>query len=208
LSTWGEQYIYLEDKAALQRRTRKRRFPKEFRDVCLWFDSSDFRLTGKISTSTKSSWWSYKLNSPGLRYNALTNAKGQVNCLFGPYSPKIYDGDFLLMHQDFFESQLSNFVLIGDNHYKYGRENFSNVKIHAPYTNKRKRSEDVEGETLLTNSQQKYNRELAQVRSRVELVFASIKNKFYSLNSPFKLSLQQHKYLMKYAVAIHNRLCE
>ena len=46
LSTWGEQYIYLEDKAALQRRTRKRRFPKEFRDVCLWFDSSDFRLTG------------------------------------------------------------------------------------------------------------------------------------------------------------------
>ena len=63
---WAQQFIHLEEKEALESKTKKRNLPKQFNQVCLWFDSSDFHFNGKKSTSTKDNWWSYKLNSPGV----------------------------------------------------------------------------------------------------------------------------------------------
>jgi hypothetical protein len=61
--------------------------------VNLIMDSTDFRLFGRASALKKNSFWSYKLNRPRQRFQALVDAKGKFQGLWGGYSPKIYDGD-------------------------------------------------------------------------------------------------------------------
>jgi len=58
-------------------------------------DSSDFKMKGKRSTSTKDPFWSYKENGPARRFMMVTDGRGSVKRIWGPYSPKTYDGDFL-----------------------------------------------------------------------------------------------------------------
>jgi hypothetical protein len=61
-------------------------------EVNLWIDSADFRKEGLRNVLRRSPDWSYKKNSPGRRYMALSDGRSRVRSLWGGYSPKVYDG--------------------------------------------------------------------------------------------------------------------
>jgi hypothetical protein len=92
LMGWAKQQIVNEGKDSWN--DQKKLYPKKkgLEKVNLIIDSSDFRLSGKASTSQKDSKWSYKLNGPGQRFQVIYNVRGKVQKVWGGYSPKIYDG--------------------------------------------------------------------------------------------------------------------
>jgi hypothetical protein len=93
LAAWGEQQIVNEGAAKWDQ--QKKLFPKKqnLGSVNLIMDSTDFKLSGKASISRKDPRWSYKLNTPGQRFQVVCDARGKVQQLWGGYSPKVYDGD-------------------------------------------------------------------------------------------------------------------
>lgn len=72
-------------------------------------DSTDFRKSGKASTSRKDMNWSYKCNSPGRRYMAFSDVTGKPLRVFGGYSPKLYDGHWVDIKKDWMEKRLKGF---------------------------------------------------------------------------------------------------
>ena len=68
--------------------------------VHLWMDSTNVHMTKHRSTSTKDKNWSYKENGPCQWFMVLADGQGMVQKLWGPYSPKLYDGDFLKLQAE------------------------------------------------------------------------------------------------------------
>ena len=58
-------------------------------------DSVDLPKTHGPDRGRKSTAWSYKLNRPGRRFMFVQDLRRRVRKVFGGYSPKVYDGDFL-----------------------------------------------------------------------------------------------------------------
>jgi hypothetical protein len=49
--------------------------------------------------------------------------------MWGGYSPKVYDGEFLKMQCQFIEEELAGATVLTDNHFKWGKANFHSVKF-------------------------------------------------------------------------------
>lgn len=92
-------------------------------------DLFNIQLSGVTWVSKKDSSWSYKLNSPGQHFMALLDAWGQFWALWGGYSPKIFNGDFLKIQQEFMETKLKGAVILANNHFSYGQTGFHSVKF-------------------------------------------------------------------------------
>ena len=95
LAKWGKTKVNLGTLQEWKEAVQYQNFSKDVGEVHLWLDTTDLRLVGKQSTSCTSHDWSYKCNSPGHRYAFLSDADGQIRKLWGGYSPKVYDGNFL-----------------------------------------------------------------------------------------------------------------
>jgi hypothetical protein len=96
---------------------------------CLWMDSFDVQLSGVTCVSKKDLAWSYKLNSPGQCFMALLNVHGQFQALWGGYSPKIFNGDFLKIQQEFIETKLKGAVILANNHFSYSQTGFHSINF-------------------------------------------------------------------------------
>jgi len=113
----------------------------------------------------------------------VTDGKGSIKKIWGPYSPKTYDGDFLKCHQ----SELSNVIkgcnVVADCHFAYARPQgtIGNVRFLAPY---------------------------ARICARVESPFGLIKQRFKSLKGPFWEDDKQLHRLIYFAAAIENRIAK
>ena len=92
-------------------------------------DSSDFAITGRKRVRKKSSDWSYKLNRPALRYMIIRDGAGNICRVWGGYTPKLYDGDFLEVHKDEIEHDFTYGVILADNHFSRDKKLFTNVKF-------------------------------------------------------------------------------
>ncbi len=76
---------------------KKYKLPKLIKEAHLLMDSTDFRLSGKSSTSRKSLDWSYKENLPVQRYTILYTLDGKIGHAWGGYSPKMYNSNFVMI---------------------------------------------------------------------------------------------------------------
>ena len=83
LRKWGENQIILGDLDNWRRASRHVPRPTQLEDVCLWVDSSDFKVEKQKGSSTKRYNWSFKENHPAQRYMFLFDGRGVVRRMWG-----------------------------------------------------------------------------------------------------------------------------
>lgn len=219
LMEWAKKQIVNEKKQAWNASSKILPKKKELKQVNLFMDSTDFRLAGKVLVSRKDSRWSYKLNSPGQRFQVLCDAKEIVQKVWGRYSPKIYDGHWIEIMAEELGLQFSGAFIIADTHYETANNILSRFKmqkrirfytpIAQPRGRKLKKNENLpndlsRGACVLTKEQQLYNKRHAHVRARVESPFGLIKMKWQGLSKPFFEKEYQQTLLVYIALGIHN----
>lgn len=204
LKKWGQSTVHLGKLSAWKRAAQPLNLKGSVTGGCLWMDSFDVPLEGRGRTSRKAPEWSYKLNGPGQRFMALQDATGRVRALWGGYSPKIYDGEFLKVQREWMESHLAGATVLADNHFEWGKQRLHGVKF---VTNiKRRTGSTATGErmTTLTKDEQDYNSALSSARARVEGGIGRLKTPFDALKRSFQEGEEQQNCLLWIAVGIEN----
>ena len=120
LAEWSEKQILNEGRRVWDKNCDLLPRRKGLHDVNLLIDSSDFCHSVKQSTSTKDSCWSFKLNGPGQRYTVVIDAWGVVQKVWGGYSPKTYDGDWVRLCANDLLTNFKGAHIIGDVYYELG----------------------------------------------------------------------------------------
>jgi len=177
----------------------------KFDHVYIWIDSVDFPKEKRRPYSTKDSDWSFKLKGKGRRYMFVRNARGKILKIWGGYSPKLFDGNFIeLLHNDI-DKEFAGAHFIGDSHFEYGNQFLTNVKI---WTNANKNDpEDSEGAAPISKTKKSdaiYLRQHRRLRARVENGFGIMSQLFASLAIPWSEDVKQLDYLVHIAAAILN----
>lgn len=206
VAQWAEGTIILGNLQEWQRAAHHVKLSKCVEDICLWMDSTDFPLQKWRGCTRKDPKWSYKLNRPGRRYMILRDGKGCVRKLWGGYSPKLFDGNFLELKRRWITKHLVGAAIVADTHFEWGKTHFKEVKFHVPWpqpaAGKRKKGEDVINK--LTKEKETYNAAVKSVRARVEDTFGIVKQKFEALKSPWAEDDEQLDYLVQIAFGIYN----
>lgn len=172
----------------------------------LWIDSVDIRYQKWRGCSRKEDYWSYKENGPGLRFMTLQDGSGYIRRVWGGYSLKTHDTDFLKVYKDWFLKKLKGVTVLADNHFYWGVHHLRPVNFQAPKANPaKKKSADHSGPVpQLTKEQTRRNREIREIRQRVERPYAHIKNNWKSLAVPWKEGPDTLKDVYYLAIAWHN----
>lgn len=203
---WAEPQISLGTLSDWKEAAEYQEFPKVMNDISLWMDSTDFALMGKASTSRLSRNWSYKVNGPGRRYMSLMDARGKLRALWGGYSPKVYDGDFLELNEKWLEKHLQGATVAADTHFEWGSKHLRKVRFKTPIPRPRGRRKKGTGginiPKTLTKKQEQYDKHLHSVRSRVENSFGRMAAKVEALTKPFWEGKQQLDHLVWLAGAL------
>lgn len=161
LKKWGKSKVQLGTKTSWFGISKQYKMPKQINDAHLLMDSTDFRLSGKCSTSRKDVNWSYKENSPAQRFTLLHTMDGKIVQCWGGYSPKVYDSDFVIIQKNFFDSTLKGAVVIADCHYASAGKQLEHCKFLIPFEkpkNSKKAKETGVGLKKLTKKQQSWNK--------------------------------------------------
>lgn len=225
---WAVEHIVLGDLATWRAAARRIRILKKFPLGLLWLDSSDFAQQKGRGRGKKSAFWSFKLNSPGRRYSFLMDAKGKVLKIWGGYSPKVYDGTFLNLQQEWFETHLRGAGIFADQHYASASKDFSRVTFYCPFKQQphlsvreeeEQRISDDEDEDdmpmipegddvvdlqTLTKEQRSWNKAQRAMRARVEPPFGLMKPKWKSLQVPWAEEDHDQDCVVWLAAAVHN----
>lgn len=208
LKQWSLQHIVFGDRESWIGAARRVSKGKEFSTGLLWIDSTDF-ATQRIAGEGKSSaFWSYKENHFGRRFMFVRDGRGKIIKIWGGYSPKVYDSDFLAIQQEFFQEKFKDVGLFADQHFEYAQRMFGDVTIFTPVKKpaSRKKSKSGEGTAKLTKQQEAYNHRLRAIRARVETPFGWMKQKFESLAHPWAGASEQLDCLVFIASAVYNEM--
>jgi hypothetical protein len=133
LANWGRAYIIWPTRTQLDQAVSQHKFPLWMNKVRWWMDSTDVpiaRLEGV--RSPKGEWWSAKLGGPGRRYMALVDGDRLIRRLWGGYSPKFYDGQFMRLEKRWFEEKCAGTAILADTHFFAARELINDPEIIAP----------------------------------------------------------------------------
>jgi DDE superfamily endonuclease len=191
---------------------KKHLLPKKkgLEDVNLILDSTDFRLIGKSSISKKDPSWSYKLNAPGQRYQCLMDAELKCVGLWGGYSPKTYDGEWVDYMKNDLKHDYPGARIIADTHYETANTAMASVdaeevvQFFTPFSKPRgpkgKKRDPSQGLKVLTQKQKTWNNSISHIRGRIESPFGLIKQKWKGLDL-FYEGEEQQNYLVSLAVA-------
>jgi hypothetical protein len=209
MASWAHQYITVGTKRDWNTAAADVKRPDPFDEVNMWIDSTDVPKTRKKGVGTKHPDWSYKLNGPGRRYMLLQNGQNKILKIWGGYTPKLYDGDFLDLKKEWFRRHLDGAHVIGDDHFRKGKEYFrskKHPKFHIPYriTEAKSGNSDPDLDDVLPKGKQRFNKRLHKLRSRVEIPFGWVKNSFASISTPWPEAEQQLDYLIVFAFGVHN----
>lgn len=125
--------------------------------------------------------------------------------MWGPYSPKIYDGTWLQLHEFEICEKFKKEVIVADNHFSWGRDHKAKhwPKFHVNYPEP-KRNKSGEVETVLTKKKKSYNAAVRHARARVESPFGHIKSTWEILAKPFRGDREVHKNITTFVVGMHN----
>jgi hypothetical protein len=137
----------------------------------------------------------------------MMDACRRIRQLWGGYSPKIYDGHFLELKKDWFVANVGDDIIVGDNHFSWGRDNPDKFpKLHSNFPDPLRgvTGDDISGMTELTKEKKRYNSAVAHARARVESPFGEIKTRWACLQIPFREPREQLDCVVWLALAIHN----
>lgn len=202
LCKWGKQQINLGNLEEWSAEVEDADFASPCKYVVLWIDSSDLRLMARKGYTRKSPYWSFKLNRPGRRYTMMRDYAGKFRKVWGGYTPKLSDFEFVEVFKDWFETYCANASIIGDCHYAVKLENVNFVVPHRDLSEP-KGASDVKI-SKLTKKQQKENKIIRELRARIETPFGILKNKFNALKKPWAEDVEQMDCLVYYACGIMN----
>eukprot|EP00005_Dracoamoeba_jomungandri_P008799 CAMPEP_0174276072 /NCGR_PEP_ID=MMETSP0439-20130205/60184_1 /TAXON_ID=0 /ORGANISM="Stereomyxa ramosa, Strain Chinc5" /LENGTH=213 /DNA_ID=CAMNT_0015368261 /DNA_START=512 /DNA_END=1153 /DNA_ORIENTATION=+ len=205
LGEWGKEHIQLGDLDAWEKSAQNTPRKGKYRSVVLWIDSTDFRLVGKRKVSRRSRKWSFKLNSPGQRFMMLMDAKRRIRGLWGGYSPKVYDADWMHIRADWFNEHTTGASIIGDSHFTKSNDYLEHVNIVGPPKKPKppKGNECVQLETQTKAEKSEYQ-QYAKLRARVESPFAPWKTKWKSLAKPWREERKYQNALVFFIAGVHN----
>jgi len=209
LMKWAKSVIIIGDKSIWKNISALVSKVSPLNKVNLWMDSSDFALKGKSLSLTKNLYWSYKAKSLGRRYQCIFDAQGRCRALWGGYSPKINDSQWVEIYKNELSDKFNGAHIIADCHYYASRNQSQGVKFITPIPeNVKKVPDDLQRYLGITQKDKEMNKKIRNLRARVEAPFAQIKNKFKALAGTFREDNVQLDYLVLYAVAIHNRIVD
>jgi hypothetical protein len=213
LRSWAADQIRLGTASEWRRAAARSGLQNPVENANLWIDSSDFRLAGRSSVKKTDPSWSYKENSPAIRVMVVCDGHCRVRKIWGPYSPKVYDGHFVQSHVDQFEELFRGAVFLADNHFYICQNMFDrNIKFLVNFpvrgaSDEEPGSLDISYEGYrdsLTRTQVKFNNAHKKARARIESVFGSIMNMFESLCQPWFSDEGELADIIYYACGIHN----
>jgi len=195
----------------------------------LWEDLVDFPVQRGPERGRKSEWWSWKLNRPGRRFMVLMDGKGRVKKVWGGYSPKIYDGQYVAATEEWYHQNLGGVGVFADEHFRKTTEDWKDPVFYCPHKvakgwTERKEEEmhisdgeendqlmrdlkdnpEGEGVCKLTASQQAWNNAQRKMRAKVEGPFAQTKGKWKALAVPWAEEPEQLDCLVFTAFAVWN----
>jgi len=208
---WGEENITMPNKAALNAAVADRNFPIWMSRVRWWMDSTDIPLPRrKAYRGRKSIYWSGKLNRPAWRYQILRDGCGKICKLWGGYSPKVYDSDFVKIEKQWLERHLRGTAILADTHYFKGREYISNPEILAtPPDNASADLLKLRGFSTTTKEARVRSKAIKNNRGVVEQCFAAMKNTFIPLaGGPYtswRESGLELDFVVEWACGVYNR---
>ena len=136
----------------------------------------------------------------------VQDGKRRIQRIWGGYSPKIFDGNFLELFRDELEEKFNGAGIVADTHFEWGKNNFEHVDFFVPFKNPSSRNQDPDGVNIskLTKEQMSYNTAIHKLRARVEDTFGEIKSDFKALKTPWRESEDQLDCLVWIAAGIHN----
>lgn len=212
LKHWGESCILRGEQADWERAASHVPRSGTLKQVNLWADSEDLALTGKSSVSKKDPLWSYKKNAPGRRYMLFCNARGRIVKLWGGYTPKLYDGNFLELNKNWLEKKMQGAEVIADQHFEWGKVHLKGLRFHVPMkrlAKKRRKgcrsgTERKQGEPD-SKGISAYNALIHRLRARVENRFGVMQQKFKALAKPWPESQGQLDCLVFCAAGVINK---
>ena len=133
---------------------------------------------------------------------------GCIREVWGGYSPKVYDGDFLKINRKWLEKKLKGAAVAADTHFEWGSQNLTGVDFKTPIPKPRgRRKRDASGIQIpkgLTKGQEKYNAHLHSVCSRVENPSGRMAAKVKALTKPFCEGKEQLDCLVYLTAALIN----
>jgi ribosomal protein L32 len=179
--------------------------------VNLWADSEDLPLTGKRHISKKDPIWSYKTNSPGRRYILFADGRGRIRILWGGYTLKLFDGNFLEIQKGWQEKKFKGAGVIADHHFDWGKQNLKKVKFVVPFKKEAKRKrrgrrqeEKPKQAQLTSKGIEEWNKKVHHVCARVENRFGVMYQNFQALTKPWPESENQLDHLVFIAAGVIN----
>lgn len=136
----------------------------------------------------------------------IMDGRRRIRKLWGGYSPKLYDGDFLNIQREFFAQHFSGTAVVGDGHFEKGPTFIPSVEWLVPTAKPRGRKKKGESEPieLLSRKQQQMNKEIRDIRSRLESPFGNISNMFTILEEAWREEEKQLEDLVFFAAGYHN----
>jgi len=156
---------------------------------------------GKRTTRKKSKNWSFKLNAPGGRFMVLCDRSQKVRAVWGGFSCKVYDSDFLDLKSEWIQKYLKGGHILADNHFRSRGIKFKDPKFYCNTRSKKdeNNSEDESSESDIDNievdegnnngggivtgkkkEEKAYNKAHRHCRSRIEGIFGN-QNDIYSI---------------------------
>ena len=206
LFEWGESKVIEGDQDTWTATSINVSHPKSLKPPILWVDSTDVPLEHKRGMGTKSPDWSFKLNKPGQRFMVLSDGLGFVRKVWGGYSPKVHDSQFMALLVDWCEEHLEHVTLVGDQHFEPLKHRWPTITFYTPYKTppESKDSFTLSGISMLIKAQEVHNARVRRLRSRVERPFAWIKSTFASLRIPFAEAKEQQECLVWFAIGCFN----
>jgi len=219
LSGWGREQMPLGNITEWRKAMKHVAGVKHFPGLCLWMDSTDVKTENRKGKKKKEKNWSFKCNSRGRRYMVIVDGKGRIRKMWGGYSPKVYDGEFLKINQEWFENNLRGAGIIADQHFEAGKK-LKGVKF---FTKKRINDESSENESEIdenssdveidsdmqdlavnTKKEKGYNKALYRLRARVEQPFSEMRAIFAILQQHWRESDEALDEMMYMAMGVLN----
>ncbi len=185
LALWGENQIIAGDKEIWEKHMEGVSRRSTVADVNLFVDSTDYAIEGRFKKAKDEPYYSKKVGGLARRFMLVCDGRGVVRGLWGGYSPKMRDNNFLESHRQTFQRLFKGGVILGDTHFntKAKLRGFKIVAPVDPFTQIRtvKKGDKIK----LKKADLQHNNRVAKLRARVEHPFGHLCKKFKALGKPF-----------------------
>lgn len=205
LSLWGRSTMKHGSLGDWKQAMQGTKLPDGMQTGCLYLDSTDFPKQKSKGVGPKHETWSYKLNRPGLCFMVLRDGKRRIRRVWGGYPPKVSDSSFLQIERKWFERNLSGAGIFADSAFSWEKKHITGVTFLVKYSKPPKKSKiPAQAVCKLTDEQLRWNKQLSDLRAKVENPFATMKNKFKSLAQPWPETDEQQEFLVWTAIGVVN----